>query len=73
MSSVPTIYLIIVLAPLLGAIVAGLFGTGFLGKPVSRFMAHRITTSLVGLSAVLSFYVLYDVAQGNTFEGTWYT
>jgi len=73
MSSVPTIYLIIALAPLLGAIVAGLFGTGFLGKPVSRFMAHRITTSLVGLSTVLSFYVLYDVAQGNTFEGTWYT
>ena len=72
MSSVPTIYLIIALAPLLGAILAGLFGTGFLGKPVSRFMAHRITTSLVGLSMVLSFYVLYDVAQGNTFEGTWY-
>ena len=72
MSSVPTIYLIIVLAPLLGAILAGLFGTGFMGKPVSRFMAHRITTSLVALSMVLSFYVLYDVAQGNTFEGTWY-
>lgn len=72
MSSVPTIYLIIVLAPLLGAILAGLFGTGFMGKPVSRFMAHRITSSLVALSMVLSLYVLYDVAQGNTFEGTWY-
>ena len=72
MSSVPTIYLIIALAPLLGAVLAGLFGTGFLGHQVSRFMAHRITTSLVGLSTVLSFYVLYDVAQGNTFEGTWY-
>jgi NADH-quinone oxidoreductase subunit L len=73
MSSVPTIYIIIALAPLLGAILAGLFGTGFLGKPVSRFMAHRITIALVALSTVLSFYVLYDVAQGNTFEGTWYT
>ncbi len=73
MSSVPSIYLIIALAPLLGAVLAGLFGTGFLGRPVSRFMAHRITIALVGLSTVLSFYVLYDVAQGNTFEGTWYT
>ncbi len=72
MSSVPSIYLIIALAPLLGAMLAGLFGTGFLGRPVSRFMAHRITITLVALSAVLSAYVLYDVVQGNTFEGTWY-
>lgn len=72
MSSVPSIYLIIALAPLLGATIAGLFGTGFLGRPVSRFMAHRITIALVALSAVLSVYVLYDVVQGNTFEGTWY-
>ena len=72
MSSVPSIYLIIALAPLLGAVLAGLFGTGFLGRPVSRFMAHRITITLVALSAVLSAYVLYDVVQGNTFEGTWY-
>jgi NADH-quinone oxidoreductase subunit L len=72
MSSVPTVYLIIAFAPLLGAILAGLFGTGFLGKPVGRYAAHRITTSLVGLSFLLSVYVLYDVARGNTFEGTWY-
>ncbi|MCD8503676.1 MAG: NADH-quinone oxidoreductase subunit L [Burkholderiaceae bacterium] len=72
MSSVPSIYLIIALAPLLGAVLAGLFGTGFLGRPISRFMAHRITIALVAVSAVLSVYVLYDVVQGNTFEGTWY-
>lgn len=72
MSSVPSIYLIIALAPLLGAVLAGLFGTGFLGRPISRFMAHRITIALVAVSAVLSAYVLYDVVQGNTFEGTWY-
>ena len=72
MSSVPSIYLIIALAPLLGAMLAGLFGTGFLGRPVSRLMAHRITISLVAVSAVLSVYVLFDVVQGNTFEGTWY-
>lgn len=72
MSNVPSIYLIIALAPLLGAIIAGLFGTGFLGRPVSRFMAHRITIALVMLSTVLSVYVLYDVIQGHTFNGTWY-
>jgi len=72
MSNVPSIYLIIALAPLLGAVLAGLFGTGFLGRQVSRAMAHRITISLVALSAVLSLYVLYDVTQGNTFDGTWY-
>lgn len=72
MPSVPSIYLIIALAPLLGAILAGLFGTGFLGRPVSRFMAHRITIALVALSAIGSIYVLFDVLEGNTFDGTVY-
>jgi NADH-quinone oxidoreductase subunit L len=77
MSNVPPIILLIVLAPLVGAAIAGLFGTGFLGKPVSRFNAHRITTTLVGVSMVCSFYVLYlvtqhDNASGPFFEGTWY-
>ena len=31
MSSSPNLYLLIALAPLAGAILAGLFGTGFLG------------------------------------------
>jgi len=71
-TSVPSIYLIIALAPLLGALLAGLFGTGFLGRPISRFMAHRITIALVALSTVGSIYVLFDVLQGNTFDGTVY-
>jgi NADH-quinone oxidoreductase subunit L len=71
-TSVPSIYLIIALAPLLGALLAGLFGTGFLGRPISRFMAHRITIALVALSTIGSIYVLFDVLQGNTFDGTVY-
>ena len=71
-TSVPSIYLIIALAPLLGALLGGLFGTGFLGRPISRFMAHRITIALVALSTVGSIYVLFDVLQGNTFDGTVY-
>jgi len=71
-SSVPSIYLIIALAPLLGAILAGFFGTGFLGRPIGRAMAHRITITLVAISAILSIYVLFDVIQGTTFDGTVY-
>jgi len=71
-TNVPLIYLVIAFAPLLGAVLVGLFGTGFLGRPISRFMAHRITIVLVALSAVCSIYVLFDVVQGNTFDGTFY-
>ncbi|MFY9347867.1 MAG: NADH-quinone oxidoreductase subunit L, partial [Orrella sp.] len=71
-TNVPLIYLVIAFAPLLGAVLVGLFGTGFLGRPISRFMAHRITITLVTLSAICSIYVLYDVSQGNTFDGTLY-
>lgn len=48
-----TIHLIIVLAPLLAAIVAGLFG-----KKIGRAGAHWVTILGVGLSCVLSLVVL---------------
>jgi NADH-quinone oxidoreductase subunit L len=44
------IYLAIVLAPLIGAIIAGLLGVG-------RKTAHRITISGVGIACLLSLYV----------------
>jgi NADH-quinone oxidoreductase subunit L len=72
MSSVPSLYLIIAFAPLLGAIVAGLFGTGFLGRQVSRRASHMITIFLVFISAAGSVYNLYDVINGAYFNGTWY-
>ena len=72
MSSVPFIYLIIAFAPLLGALLAGLFGTGFLGRPISRFMAHRITIFFVALSTLCSFIVLFNVLGGERFDGTLY-
>ena len=52
MSSVPSIYLIIALAPLLGAVLAGLFGTGFLGQQVGRRASHFITIALVTVSVI---------------------
>ncbi len=54
-----TILLTIVLAPLFGAIVAGLFG-----RQVGRAGAHTVTIAGVALSCVLSFYVLYQLVSG---------
>lgn len=71
-TSVPSLYLIIAFAPLLGAILAGLFGTGFLGRQVSRRGSHMITIFLVFISAAGSIYNLYDVINGAYFNGTWY-
>lgn len=58
-----------VFAPLVGALIAGLFG-----KKIGRSGAHWITTSLVGLSLVISLliakHVLFD---SQSFQGTIYT
>jgi len=71
------LYLLIALAPLAGAILAGLFGTGFLGacagRLIGRKSAHRITITGVAISAIGSVVVLLDVLAGNTFDGTVYT
>ena len=64
------IYLAIPLAPLLGAIVAGLFG-----RQVGRAGAHWVTIIAVGLSCALSLYVLAAHVWGGaqTFNGSVYT
>jgi len=51
-----TVLLIIALAPLLGAIVAGLFG-----RKIGRTGAHTVTIAGVATSCVLSLYVLYQM------------
>jgi NADH-quinone oxidoreductase subunit L len=53
-------YLTIVLAPLFAAMVAGLFG-----HKIGRKGAHSITIGAVGLSCLLSFYVLYRMYWGG--------
>ncbi len=65
-----TVYLAIVLAPLLGAIVAGLFG-----RLIGRRGAHWVTILGVATSFVLSLYVFkYMVIDGNpAFNGSVYT
>jgi NADH-quinone oxidoreductase subunit L len=59
MLSVPML-LIIALAPLLGAVLSGLFG-----RQLGRVGAHRSTVALVLLSCVLSFYVLIQFLNKN--------
>ncbi|MBS0557407.1 MAG: NADH-quinone oxidoreductase subunit L [Proteobacteria bacterium] len=56
----PTILLIIALAPLAGALIAGL-----LRKQVGRVGAHSVTIAGVALSCALSFYVLYQLVWGG--------
>ncbi|CAM4344367.1 NADH-quinone oxidoreductase subunit L [Bordetella muralis] len=73
MSSSPNLYLLIALAPLAGAILAGLFGTGFLGRPIGRRGSHIITILGVLISAIGSVIVLRDVLNGHTFDGAVYT
>ncbi len=64
------IYLTIALAPLAAAIIAGLFG-----KTIGKVGAHGITILGVGISCVLSFYVLYQILFNGQapFNGTVYT
>jgi NADH-quinone oxidoreductase subunit L len=62
------LYSLVPLAPLLGAIVAGLFG-----RYVGRAGAHWVTISGVAASLLASLLVLSDVLSGNTFNGPVYT
>src|SRR4249919_4326963 len=55
-----SILLIIALAPLFGAIVAGLFG-----KQVGRVGAHAVTIAGVAISCLLSGQVLWQLVSGH--------
>src|SRR5262245_18590481 len=62
------LYLLIALAPLAGAAVAGLFG-----RQVGRAGAHWVTIFGVLVSFIGSLVVLNDVLNGNSFNGSVYT
>ena len=68
MSAMQKIYLLAVVAPLIGAIVAG-FG----GRVIGRAGAHTVTIFGVLVSTVCAFVILGDVLKGNNFDGTIYT
>ncbi|MFZ5502818.1 MAG: NADH-quinone oxidoreductase subunit L [Pseudomonadota bacterium] len=66
--SMQSLYLLVPLAPLCGAIAAGLFG-----KLLGRTWSHRIAVALVAVSFFASLAIFFDVQAGNVFNGTVYT
>lgn len=63
-----TLYLLVPLAPLLGALVAGL-----LGRTIGRVWSHRVTIGMVSVSLLASIIIFFDVLNGNVFNGSVYT
>lgn len=68
-----SLYLLIALSPLAGALITGLFGTGFLGRFVGRAAAHSVAILGVLIAFVGSVVVLFQVLDGQTFDGAVYT
>jgi len=62
-----TAYLLAAFAPLVGALVAGLFG-----RRIGRAGAHWVTIIGVAIAFLASLWTLLDVMQGNVFHGALY-
>ncbi|MDR2189113.1 MAG: NADH-quinone oxidoreductase subunit L [Azonexus sp.] len=62
------LYLLVPLAPLIGAIIAGLFC-----RVIPRWVAHSVTIAGVAAAFVASVIIFQDVQVGNTFNGPVYT
>ncbi|MDR2195246.1 MAG: NADH-quinone oxidoreductase subunit L, partial [Gallionellaceae bacterium] len=67
MNNTMALYLLVPLAPLVGALIAGLFG-----KVIGRAWSHRVTILLVGVSFLASLKIFMGVQDGETFNGTVY-
>ena len=61
------LYLLVPLAPLIGAAIAGLFC-----RVVPRWVAHTATISGVAIAFIASLFIFQDVQAGNTFNGPVY-
>jgi len=68
MTKMQWLYLIIPLAPLVGAVVAGLFG-----QVIGRRGAHGITIAGMLVSTLAAAAVFRDVLDGNLYDGPVYT
>jgi NADH-quinone oxidoreductase subunit L len=65
---VQKLYLLVPLAPLFGAMIAGLFC-----RVIPRWVAHSATIGGVAIAFLLSLIIFQDVQAGNTFNGPVYT
>ena len=61
-------YLTVPLAPLIGAILAGLFG-----KFIGRTLSHVVTIAGVAIAFIASVVIFQDVQAGHVFNGSVYT
>ena len=68
----PNLLILIPLAPLIGAMLTGFFGTRFMGNHLSRTTCHRIAILGVAIACGLSIYVLTQVVAGARFNGNIY-
>lgn len=68
MTDIQKLYLLVPLAPLLGAVLAGLFG-----RALGRRASHVITIAGVAVAFVLSVLIWQDVCAGHIFNGSIYT
>ncbi len=62
------LYLLVPLAPLAGALIAGLFG-----RMIGRSASHWVTILSVAISFIASVVIFRDVLAGHTFNGSVYT
>jgi NADH-quinone oxidoreductase subunit L len=63
-----SLYLLVPLAPLVGAAIAGLFC-----RVIPRWVAHTVTILGVAVAFVASIVIFKDVMAGNVFNGNVYT
>jgi NADH-quinone oxidoreductase subunit L len=68
MTRMELLYLVVALAPLVGAIVTGLWGWA-----IGRRASHWVTILLMVVSTLGAAAVFVDVLNGNTWNGTVYT
>ncbi|HET7596647.1 MAG TPA: NADH-quinone oxidoreductase subunit L [Burkholderiales bacterium] len=68
MTRMQLLYLVVPLAPLIGALIAGLFG-----RAVGRRGAHSVTILGMLICTVASGFVFLDVLKGHVYNGPVYT
>jgi len=69
----PNLLLWVPLAPLAGALIAGLFGTRFFGNLIGRTTSHTVTIGGVLIAFLISAQTLLQVMDGASYSGTLYT
>jgi NADH-quinone oxidoreductase subunit L len=69
----PNLLLVVPLAPLVGSMIAGLFGTQFFGNLIGRKTSHTVTILGVLIAFIISAHTLMQVLDGATYNGSVYT